>query len=338
MNAYRSIKMKVTYRILATALLMAICLIAPVSAQEGSEVVFLDPNLEAKVRETINKPEGAIDISTLAEKLVTLHASGECIEDLSGLEHCTSLQHLYLWWNQISDISPLTDLINLEVLGLWDNQISDISPLADLSNLKTLQLCENQISDISPLADLSNLQWLGLDGNEISDISPLSNLTNLQVLYLSNNLICDISPLSNLTHLTELYLNNDQSGISPLSKDYTAVGPYCNDNQINDISSLSGLIHLQLLDLSNNQISDIEPLVANTGLSSVEVDLRQNPLSTTSTNTYIPQLETRGVTVKYTAEDSDTLAWLWTGVAIFFTITSGSAIWLVARQKRKGQV
>jgi len=70
------------------------------------------------------------------------------------------------------------------------------------------------------------------------------------------------------------------------------------DNQIVDISPLSGLTSLQMLWLQDNQINDIEALVNNTGLSEGDtVDLTDNPLSTTSINTYIPQLEARGVEV-----------------------------------------
>jgi hypothetical protein len=71
-------------------------------------------------------------------------------------------------------------------------------------------------------------------------------------------------------------------------------------NQINDISVLVNLTSLTTLTLEDNQISDIEPLVNNPGLSAGDdVYLWNNPLSAISINTYIPQLEARGVTVYY---------------------------------------
>ena len=52
--------------------------------------------------------------------------------------------------------------------------------------------------------------------------------------------------------------------------------------------------------LKVNNISDISPLVENSGLSMGDtIDLRGNPLSTESVNVYIPQLEARGVEVKF---------------------------------------
>jgi hypothetical protein len=70
--------------------------------------------------------------------------------------------------------------------------------------------------------------------------------------------------------------------------------------QISDISPLANLTILRRLSLSDNQISDISPLVDNEGLSEGDlVVLAGNPLSCDSINTYIPQLEARGVIVNH---------------------------------------
>jgi internalin A len=159
-----------------------------------SAVTFIDPNLEAVIREAIAIPGGLLYPSDLDE-LTYLDARVKNISDLTGLEFCTSLTELNLWINQISDISPLTNLTSLQKLYLWSNQIRDISPLADLTNLQQLYLWINQIRDISPLANLTNLTLLDLADNQISDISPLTNLTSLQKLALADNQISDISPL-----------------------------------------------------------------------------------------------------------------------------------------------
>ena len=47
-----------------------------------------------------------------------------------------------------------------------------------------------------------------------------------------------------------------------------------------------------------NQIIDIYPLIQNSGIDNGDiVDLSHNPLNETTINTYIPQLESRGVNV-----------------------------------------
>ena len=96
-------------------------------------------------------------------------------------------------------------------------------------------------------------------------------------LDLRGNHISDISTLSSITRLNEVYLGG---------------------NQISDISALSSLTSLNKLFLNNNQISDVSPLLANAGLSGGDyITLCINPLSADSVNTYIPELQGRGVHV-----------------------------------------
>ena len=110
---------------------------------------------------------------------------------------------------------------------------------------------------------------------------PLSGLNKLESLRLIYNSISDVSALAGLTNLTVLNLGG---------------------NSISDISSLSSLTDLSWLGLWANSISDLAPLVANTGLGSEdEINVQNNPLSATSLNTHIPTLQSRGVTVYFSA-------------------------------------
>ncbi len=231
-------------RLGACVAVITLVLMASISIAE--EVSIPDPNLETAIREAIGKPTGPITEEDLQGITSLDEARAQGIEDLTGLEHCTNLQTLWLGFNQIADISPLSGLSNLQLLSLACNQIADISPLSGLTNLQILHLGWNQAADISPLSGLSNLQSLNLGGgNQITDISPLSGLSNLQRLDIAVNQISDISPLSGLYSLRYIDLQN---------------------NQIVDLSSLSGLIDLQTLNLSCNNISDVTPLAGLTNL------------------------------------------------------------------------
>ena len=157
-------------------------------AQEPVIIDFPDKNLEAAIRQAINKPKGDIQQTDLVGTgFTSLTATNANIADLTGLEYCTDLTWLALSVDGISDISVLASLTNLKELNLPENQISDISALAGLSNLEDLDLAENQISDISALASLTNLTDLSLGSNLISDLSALAGLTNLIDLYLDDN-------------------------------------------------------------------------------------------------------------------------------------------------------
>lgn len=73
-----------------------------------------------------------------------------------------------------------------------------------------------------------------------------------------------------------------------------------------NISNLTGLEHatnLTELSLDGNTISDISPLVSNTGLGSGDkVNVQGNPLSVISVNTHIPTLQGRGVEVQFDSQ------------------------------------
>ncbi len=302
----------------------------------ASVVNIPDPNLRAAITTTLGKTSGAaittVDMETLTElwapnaditnltgldavtNLRNLHLGGESvggvwvnsnsISDISPVAGSTNLKYLYLDRNSISDISPLAQLTNLEELNLLGNSISDISPVAGLNQLTILSFAGNSISDISPLTGLNNLTDLYLNGNSISDISPLAGSTNLIRLELWDNLISDISPVAGLTQLARLILdNNSISDISPVAGLNNLIFLTLSENSISDVSPVAGLNNLIFLRLDDNSISDISPLVENMGLvgRGDQVDLRGNPLNSTSINTHIPALQSRGVTVEFDA-------------------------------------
>jgi Leucine-rich repeat (LRR) protein len=154
----------------------------------------------------------------------------------------------------------------------------DITP-DDLLTITELDGEDRDISDVSGIEYCTNLQKLNLMSNQIIEVSDLGTLTNLQELLLTSNDIIDISALGALTNLTWLSLGW---------------------NNISDISGLRTVTLLRWLGLDINQIADIYPLIQNSGIGNGDtVNLSDNPLNDTTINTYIPQLETRGVNVQY---------------------------------------
>ena len=275
-----------------------------------------DANLRAVIAKSLGR--GSDETITQGEMatLTRLEAPNANIRDLTGLEFATHLTRLdlgvarmawrYVNSNRISDLSPLSGLDSLERLYLSENRISDLSPLSGLTSLEVLGLSENSISEVSALSDLTKLEVLGLAGNSISDLSPLSGLDSLEVLGLAGNSISEVSALSGLTSLEWLGLSeNSISDIMPLSGLDSLEVLGLSENSISDITPLSGLTSLRWLWLDSNNISDLSPLVANTGLGHGDViDVRSNPLSDTSINKHIPDLQSAGVEVRSRSRSS----------------------------------
>lgn len=292
----------------------------PRTKVSGSVVKFPDPNLEALIRAKVEVSFGDIFQSDV-EKITSISEMGfpsKDISDLTGLEYCTNLSELNLMNNSISNISPISKLVGLTKLNLGENPINNISALSGLTNLTGLVLYYNNIGDFTAISKLTNLTELILAGNNVSDVSMLSGLINLQYLYLDMNQITDISPLSKLTKLKGLTININQiSNITPLS-DLTALDRlWLCGNKISDVSALQGLTNLSDLALGNNTINDVTVLshllnlrvlaIENNSVIDIssflhlsklqELRLWNNPLSSDSLNTYILQLEARGVKV-----------------------------------------
>ena len=241
--------------------------------------------------------------------------------DISAVSGLTNLTTLDLWGRSLTDISAVSGLTNLTTLDLWGSGVTDISALSGLTNLTWLNLSGRNITDISALSRLTNLKTLDLSfvsaytltcqatgewsqiphaltGSKLSNISSLSGLTNLTWLNLSGQNITDISALSGLTKLTHLYLGGGTRVDHSLGTYLGQTARFRPDvlipweHQTIDCGSLPDA-------LVSNSISDISPLVSNTGLGTGDmVDLGGNRLlSYASIYTHIPALKARGVTV-----------------------------------------
>ncbi len=271
-------------------------------------IIFADSDLENLVREAIDKLQGDIYPSDVADLTVLEACGGDLgitLEDLSGLEYLVNLTELKLGSCGITDISPIAELTKLVSIKLSNNDISDLTALANLTNLEIFVAGENSISDITPLAGLTNLVMIKLGYNEeISDLTPLAQLTNLTELRLGYNNISDITPLAGLTNLTDLGLGYNQiSNIISLAN-LTNLNDLClGENAVSDITPLAGLTNLTYLGLELNQISDISSLVANEGLADGDyVNLFANSLDLTLDSEDMQNINAlidRGVCVNY---------------------------------------
>ena len=172
-------------------------------------VTFVDPQLEAVIRQVVDKPEGEL-LAADMRRILVLHAPGQEIERLDGIEHLTSAHTLDFRENEIEDLSPLAQLTSLRRLFLSQNRIREIGALKGLVSLSKLYLDRNEIDDIVPLAGLGRLEILRLDWNRIGDISPLAKLSELKWLRLDVNRITDIAALATLVHLQAVGLTSNR--------------------------------------------------------------------------------------------------------------------------------
>ncbi|MCA9445222.1 MAG: leucine-rich repeat domain-containing protein, partial [Candidatus Omnitrophica bacterium] len=192
------------------------------------------------------------------------------------------LRQLWLDRNEIHDLTPLVGLGELEDLQVSGNPIEDFKPISSIVSLRILDVSSNQIRNIDFVEPLESLEELDLTGNMASDISPIASLNHLRRLYLSENQVCNLSSLRNLHDLEILNLRG---------------------NRVIGIAPLAGLTSLTSLNLYNNNIRDIQPLVENSGLGEGDwININENPLGCESAGDDIPELVSRGITVRFESE------------------------------------
>ena len=148
-------------------------------------------------------------------------------------------------------------------------------------------------------SDLEALTFLDANDLEIDSLRGLEYCTNLVQVFLNFNSVSDLGPIAGLIKLLDVqFAGNDIVDISPLAGLLNMQRFNLAGNSISNISALSGLTALHIMSLDNNNISDLSPLVANGGIGTDDtIYVTNNPLSPESINTYIPNLESRGVTV-----------------------------------------
>ena len=121
-------------------------------------------------------------------------------------------------YTPIDDISLIQHLTSLEMISINDLSVSDISPLKNLKNLTSLDLAFTRVKDLTPIQDLSKLTNLRLTSTLAEDLSPLKSLTKLESLHLELSDITNLEPLYNLKSLKTISINATPVSFEQINK------------------------------------------------------------------------------------------------------------------------
>lgn len=177
----------------------------------------------------------------------TLLCDNQNIEDISGVEHFTSVTVIDFSKNDIVDITGIANLSTLEEFYIFNNDLEIVPDLSSLSSLKVFQGNYNQL-DNPPILS-SSIEELHLGNNSLGGTIDVSNYTNLTRLELFENDIQELNGFENLTKLERAIL-------------YT--------NELKEPKDLSALTLLKRLDISNNEYKDL-PTLSSSILEEVKI-------------------------------------------------------------------
>ena len=269
------------------------------------------------------------DLSFLAglTNLIYLFLNDNNISDLSSLEGLDRLIHLDVKGNPLSYQSIHTHIPTLQRREV--NVKFDSRSVADLLNISGVVTASNNTLTIL-VRDSSGRAFAGVpvtftvvSGGGI--LSTMNTTTDEQgraqsiltlgdgeqnsveasvtgtalAIILSDTVLSEVNlPDPNLRAAVETLLGK-ASGATITTADMARLTHlHARNIDISDLTGLESATNLTYLSLNDNNISDISPLVANTGLGSRDhVHLWGNPLSSLSFNDYIPGLRDRGVRV-----------------------------------------
>ncbi|SFQ46622.1 leucine-rich repeat protein [Parafilimonas terrae] len=143
--------------------------------------------------------------ATLPPALTGLQIRNTVIQNISNVNHLSSLMLLDLSNNKIKSIENIEQLNSLHELALHGNEITGINDVQFPPNLKTLHLSYNKITSIDGIEACKNLDSLIIYSNQISKLQPVIKLPSLKTLNIQGNPITDCP--------SDVWIDNDISQI-----------------------------------------------------------------------------------------------------------------------------
>ena len=258
----------------------------------AQNVSIPDPGLEAAIRFTLQKTNGALTVQDLLS-LTQLQAGNRHISDLTGLDAARNLTLLNLSENSFTnftlpdtltelrildvDGNPLVQftipagLTNLTLLTIQESSLTNLTLPPGLTGLTTLVLFNSKVSSITLPADLSSLATLDLGFNSLSQCTLPDGLTNLNTIFLEGNSLKNLTLPAGLTALNEIDLSANALTSLALRAEMTNLSAVlCFANQLTNIVIPPNLGKLASLDLDFNQLHSLNFPAGLTNLSVFE--------------------------------------------------------------------
>ena len=282
----------------------------PAMADDNAVAQWVEPAVEALVREKLNQPNGdimlrdldyiwgielfgdthiyfnaddgytmwkSIDDYTYSETIWNPANINVVFEDAEKNRFKTgvySVDEVQYTRGSISSLVDFGNFRNIRFLHVFKNSLDDLSGLSVLENLIELKLIDNDINDITALSELVQIESLWLQGGQIEDVSPLSNLSRLSYLYLQENHISNLDALSSLYDLKRLNFSfNPVTNLEVLKEFDQLIYLWFSKTSVNDLSPLIGKTSIRALTMENLNIDsiDLAPLATLNGVGTLSI-------------------------------------------------------------------
>ena len=268
-----------------------------------------DADVEAAIRDEINKANGELSASDLAKvknlNLAGLGKAGVTIPeglvnlevlDLSGNrlkpsifsptklpDDLGKLTEIDLSGNILPNIDLIANIPSLETVRVTNNSFTKLTVPGELINLKDIDLRNNGLTEITFEEGLDSLTTVNLSKNDLKSLDGLATLKAIEILDASENDYTKLT-MPEIFSLKELNLNNSAlasfvlgEGFENLEVVTIAKNDLAGSVFTGPVSFPNDLNKLRILDLRDNELSSF---TVPAGLISLEtLSLEKNNLS-----------------------------------------------------------
>ncbi|MBO0474922.1 MucBP domain-containing protein [Enterococcus ureasiticus] len=195
---------------------------AAMIAPRADTITIADPILKQTILSTLGLPADSELTQADMDRLTNLSLNSAQISSLSGLEHATNLNSIYMnTTNNITDFSPLEQLtsltyVTLQTKSLTSTNFPDLSKNIGITNLS---LGSTSIDDtiLPKIAQLTSLTRIYMDSNmNITTIAPFKALPNLKSLSVQFCGITDFTVIKEFPVLNDLAAFGQNTGRNDL--------------------------------------------------------------------------------------------------------------------------
>lgn len=190
----------------AWSLIVALLIFSSMVITTPAQEVFIpDPDLNAAIREALQKPAGPITQQDMLN-LTDLNACCRNVTSLAGLETASNLAVLTIQFNQLTSFSLPAGLTKLNTLDISSNPLTDCILPSGLTNLTTLLMEGDGLTNLTLPGGMTHLIRIELAENNFTSLNLPEGLTNLTILDLASNQITSLTLPPDITKLNSLIL------------------------------------------------------------------------------------------------------------------------------------
>ncbi|MDD5141584.1 MAG: hypothetical protein PHY43_15145 [Verrucomicrobiales bacterium] len=231
MNKYSESKIAPINQLIRSLAAPVLVLAGFINTVMAQEVFIPDPDLNAAIREALQKPAGPITQQDMLA-LTDLNACCRNVTSLEGLETASNLTVLTIQFNHLTSFSLPAGLTKLNTLDISSNPLTNCMLPGGLTNLTTLLMEGDGLTDLTLPGGMTHLIRIELAENNFTSLNLPDGLTNLTILDLTSNQITSLTLPPDITKLDSLILEGNPLATLILSE------PLAATNLANTITSL----------------------------------------------------------------------------------------------------